>query len=59
MRNYSRLLIFSKINFFEKIFKEYHQSVKQIGSRSDLTFCVGTVCNCYQQTKPEGKKHYG
>ena len=27
---------FFKINFFEKFFKEYHQSVKQFGSRSGL-----------------------
>ena len=25
--------------FFKKIFQEYHQSVKQFGSRSGLTFC--------------------
>ena len=25
---------FFKINFFEKFFKKYHQSVKQLGSRS-------------------------
>ena len=31
------LLIFFKINFFEKIFQEYHQIVKQFGSRSGLT----------------------
>ena len=34
-----RLLIFFKINFFEKFFQEYHLSVKQIGSRSGPTFC--------------------
>ena len=34
-----RLLIFFKINFFEKFFPEYHQSVKQFGSRSGPTFC--------------------
>ena len=33
------LLIFFKINFFEKFFQEYHLSVKQIGSRSGPTFC--------------------
>ena len=27
-----RLLIFFKINFFEKFFREYHQSVKQLGN---------------------------
>ena len=26
-------------NFFKQIFQEYHQSVKQFGSRSGLTFC--------------------
>ena len=29
---------FFKINFFEKFFQEYHQNVKQFGSRSGLTF---------------------
>ena len=29
----------SKINFFEKFFQEYHQSVKQLGSSSGQTFC--------------------
>ena len=28
---------FFKINFFEKLFQEYHQSVKKFGSRSGLT----------------------
>ena len=31
---FCRLLIFFKINFFDKFFQEYHQSVKQFGSRS-------------------------
>ena len=31
--------IFSKINFLETIFQEYHQCVKHFGSRSGLTFC--------------------
>ena len=30
---------FFKNNFFEKFFQEYHQSVKQFGSRSGPTFC--------------------
>ena len=30
---------FLKINFFKKFFQEYHQSVKQFGPRSGLTFC--------------------
>ena len=36
---FPRLLIFFKINVFEKFFEEYHQSVKQFGSRSGSTFC--------------------
>ena len=31
--------IFFKINFSKIISQEYHQSVKQFGSRSDPTFC--------------------
>ena len=31
---FSCMLIFFKINFFKKIFQEYHQHVKQFGSRS-------------------------
>ena len=30
---------FFQINFFIKLFQEYHQSVKQFGSWSGLTFC--------------------
>ena len=33
------LLIFFKINLFEKFFQKYHLNVKQIGSRSGLTLC--------------------
>ena len=33
------LLIFFKINFFEKFIQKYDQSVKQFGSRSGPTFC--------------------
>ena len=37
---FCRLLIFFKVNFFEKFFQELYQlSVKQIGPRSDPTFC--------------------
>ena len=36
---FCRLLIFFKINFFEQIFREYHLTVKQFGSRSGPTFC--------------------
>ena len=35
--HFCHLLIFFKINFFEKFFQEYHQSVRQYGSRSDRT----------------------
>ena len=34
------LLIFFNFNFFEKFFQEYHQSVKQFGSRSEPTLCI-------------------
>ena len=49
-----RLLIFSKLNFFEKFFQKYHLSVKQIESRSGPTLKSGliwvqTVCKGYQQ----------
>ena len=37
--HFCRLLIFPiLINFFEKFFQEYHQSVKQFGSRSSQHF---------------------
>ena len=35
---FCHLWIFLKTNFFKKIFQEYHQSVKQFGSRSGPTF---------------------
>ena len=35
---FCRLLIFFKINFFEKLFQEHYQSVKQFGSRPGPTF---------------------
>ena len=42
---------FFKINFWEKFFQEYHQSVKKFGSRSGPMFCQSwSVCKCYQQT---------
>ena len=54
---FCRLLIFFKKRFFFKFFLEYHQGVKQFGSRSGPTFChsVGPdLCpNClkgFQQT---------
>ena len=30
---------FFKLNFYEKLFQEYHQSVKHFGPRSGPTFC--------------------
>ena len=36
---FCRLLNFFKTYFFKKFFHEYHLRVKQIGSRSDPTFC--------------------
>ena len=36
------LLIFFKLNFFEKFFQEYHHSVKQLRSRSGSTFQTGS-----------------
>ena len=50
---------FSKSTFLEKFFLEYLQSVKQLGSRSGLTFClirVQNVCKFYQQTTLVGKE---
>ena len=38
-RFFCRLLIFFKINFSKKFFQKYHQSIKQFGSRSGLTYC--------------------
>ena len=58
---FCRLLFVFKINFLEKIFQEYHQSVKQIwiqirrGILSGL-IRVETVCKGYQQTTPVGKE---
>ena len=44
-----------KINFFEKFFQEYHQSVSQFGSNSGLTN-VGPdlVPNCLQKLSADG-----
>ena len=39
LQAFCRLLIFVEINVFEKFFQEYHQSVKQFGSRSGPTYC--------------------
>ena len=38
----------SSINYFQK----YHQSVKQYGSRSGLTFVKPELCRGYQQVTP-------
>ena len=56
---FCRLLIFFNIKFIEKFFREYHQSVKQFGSRSGPTFCpnwVQTVCKGYQQKTLVGEE---
>ena len=47
---FCRLLIFFKINFFEKFFQEYHQSVKHSGSKSGRHY-VGPDLdpNCLQR----------
>ena len=50
---------FFQNHFFKKFFQEYHQSVKQFGSRSGLTFWmsgliwVQTVFKSYEQTKQD------
>ena len=40
--NFCLLLIFFKINLFEKPFQKYHQGFKRFGSRSGHTFCNPT-----------------
>ena len=40
---------FFKINLLKEILQEHYQSVKQLESRSQLTFWVQTVCKDYQQ----------
>ena len=47
---HSRLLIYFEINFFKKLYQEYHQIVKQFGSRAQ------TVYKNYQQTALAGKE---
>ena len=46
------------MNFFEKFFQEYHQNVKQFGSKSGPSNRIGveTVCKGYQQTTLAGKE---
>ena len=51
---FCQMLIFFKIHFFEKLFQEYHRSVKQVALRSGPTYCRGlacvqNVCKIYQQ----------
>ena len=42
---------FFKLTFSKKIFQEYHQNIKQFGSRSGSTFVLGPNClQSYQQT---------
>ena len=60
MGNFSRfichLLIIFKINFFEKFSQQYHQNVKQFGSRSGPHF-VGPDLgpNCLQMQSADDK----
>ena len=50
---FGRLLIFFKINFFQKFFQKHYQSAKQLGSRQN----VGPdLCpNCLQRLSAEDK----
>ena len=53
---------FKIIFFFEKLFQEYHQSVKQFGSRSGPTFWPDLVPNSLQTLSADdssvlGDKH--
>ena len=54
------LFLFTSPDFFEKLFQKYHQSLKQIGSRSGLTFngliWVQSVCKGYKQMALEDKE---
>ena len=47
---------FFKIILFEKLFQEYHQSVKQFGTRTSGLIWIPTVCKSYQQTTLCGKE---
>ena len=52
----SGLLIFFKINFFNKFFKKYHDSVKQLGSRSGLFFVEPDLGpNCLQRLSVDSR----
>ena len=53
---FCRLLIFFKINFFEKFFQEYDQSLKQFGSSLSGLISAQTVCKSYQQATLGGKE---
>ena len=56
---FCRLLIFFKINFFKKLFQEYHQSVSLDQDQAQhfvMPIWVHTVCKGYQQTTLVGKE---
>ena len=48
-----------KINFFEKVFKKYHQRLKQVASSQDRRF-VGRCLdpNCLQRLSVDGTRRY-
>ena len=50
------LLIIIQIMSFLKLFEEFYQSVKQLGSISGPTFCPSNYCKSYQQTKQADKE---
>ena len=53
----SSAVFFFNINFFERFFQEYHQSVKQFGARSvRVWYWVQIVCKGYQQTTKVDKE---
>ena len=60
LHTFRRLLILYNINFSEKFFREYHQSVKVwIKSRPDLSLCLiwdQAICKGYHQTTLVGKE---
>ena len=52
-----RHLIFYKMYFFKKLFQEYHQAVKQFGSRSGRTFFRPELgSNCLQSISVDDSK---
>ena len=52
------LLIFFKINFFEKFFKEYHQHVKQFETRSAGQFAEPDLGPNYVQKLSADNTYY-